>query len=186
MTRWVSWCSEQALWSKPKASSWALWYEAANQEPWRRKIKASGRKFQALGTVAYYSSLWVFDLLSWYSFINSNYWNILPSGSPDDHARLVTAAQVLVETIDSEEGSSNSKSLVERLEEAPKKIFDVMTATSKNYLTHMIGVVKSYLPHFNLAPIAKGIAPTCSDEKFRDYCKESKVIAEEILKNMAE
>ena len=91
-----------------------------------------------------------------------------------------------METIDSEEGLSNSKSLVECLEEAPKKIFDVMTATSKNYLTHMIGVVKSYLPQFNLAPIGKGIAPNCSDEKFRDYCKESKVIAEEILKNMAE
>jgi hypothetical protein len=51
---------------------------------------------------------------------------------------LVAAAQVLVDTIDSEEGSSSSKSLVERLEEAPQKIFDVMTATSKNYLTHMI------------------------------------------------
>ena len=87
-----------------------------------------------------------------------------------------------MDMVDSEEGSSNSKSLVE----APKKIFDVMTATSKNYLTHMIGVVKSYLSQFNLAPIAKGIAPDCSDEKFRDYCKESEVIAEEILKNLAE
>jgi len=76
--------------------------------------------------------------------------------------------------------------MVERLEEAAKKIFDVMTATSKNYLTHMIGVVKSYLSQFNLAPIANGIASNCSDEKFQDYCKESKVIAEEILRNMAE
>ena len=50
----------------------------------------------------------------------------------------------------------------------------------------MIGVVKSYLSRFDLAPIAKGIAPSCSDEKFREYCKESEVIAEEILKNMAE
>ena len=91
-----------------------------------------------------------------------------------------------MEMVDSEEGSSSGKSLVERLEEAPKKIFDVMTATSKNYLTHMIGVVKFYLPQFNLAPIAKGIAPNCSDEKFRDYCRESEVIAEEILKNLAE
>ena len=92
-----------------------------------------------------------------------------------------------MDVIDSEEGSSNNKSLVEHLEEAPQKIFDVMTATtSKNYLTHMIGVVKSYLPQFNLAPIAKGIAPSCSDDKFREYCKESEVIAEEILKNMAE
>jgi len=88
--------------------------------------------------------------------------------------------------VDIEEESSSSKSLVERLEEALQKIFDVMTATSKNYLTHMIGVVKSYLPQFNLAPIAKGIAPSCSDEKFREYCKESEVIAEGILKSMAE
>ena len=109
------------------------------------------------------------------------------SGSPEDHTRLVAAAaQALVDVIDSEEGSSNSKSLVERLEKAPQKIFDVMKATSKNYLTHMIGVVKSYLPQFNLAPIAKGIAPNCSDEKFREYCKESEVIAVEILKNMVE
>ena len=91
-----------------------------------------------------------------------------------------------MDMVDSKEGSSSGKSLVERLEEAPKKFFDVMTATSKNYLTHMIGVVKSYLPQYNLAPIAKGIAPNYSDEKFRDYCKESEVIAEEILKNLAE
>ena len=88
--------------------------------------------------------------------------------------------------VDYVEGSTNSKSLVERLEEAPKKIFDVMTATSKNYLTHIIGVVKSYLPQFNLSPIAKGIAPDCTDEKFQDHCKESEVIAEEILKTLAE
>ena len=90
-----------------------------------------------------------------------------------------------MDVVHTEEESSSSKSLVERLEEAPQKIFDVVTTTSKNYLTHMIGVIKSYLPQFNLAPIAKGIAPSCSDEKIREYCKESEVIAEEILNNMA-
>ena len=88
--------------------------------------------------------------------------------------------------VDSEEEPLSNKSLVERLEEAPKKFFDVMTATSKNFLTHMIGVVMSYWPQHNLAPIAKGIAPDCSDEKFQDYYKESEVIAEEILKSLAE
>ena len=69
---------------------------------------------------------------------------MLSSGSPSDHNRLVAVTQVIVDMVDSKEGSSSSKSLVEHLEEAPKKLFDVMTATSKNYLTHMIGVVKSY------------------------------------------
>ena len=111
---------------------------------------------------------------------------MLSSGSPSNHNRLVAAVQVIVDVVDSEEESSSSKSLVERLEEAPKKFFDVMTATSKNYLTHMIGIIKSYWPRHNLAPIAKGIAPDCSDEKFQSYCKESEVIAVEILKNLAE
>ena len=71
-----------------------------------------------------------------------------------------------MDMVDSEEGSSGSKSLVERLEEAPKKFFDVMTATSRNYLTHMVGVVKSYWPQHNLGPIAEGIAADYFDEKF--------------------
>ena len=97
---------------------------------------------------------------------------MLLSGSPSDHAQLVAAAQVIMDMVDSEEEPSSNKSLVEDLEEAPKKFFDVMMATSKNLLTHMIGVFKSYWPQHNLAPIAKGIAPDCSDKKFLDYCKE--------------
>ena len=88
--------------------------------------------------------------------------------------------------IDFEGGASSSKSLVDHLEEAPKKIFDFMMATSKNYLTHMLGIVKSYWPQHNLGPIAKGIAADFSEESFQAYCKDTEVIAEEILKNLAE
>ena len=89
--------------------------------------------------------------------------------------------------VDSQEGeASSSKSLVERLEEAPRNIIDFMTATSKNYLSHMLAVVKSYWPQHNLAPVALGIAIDCSDQDFLGYCKETETIAEEILKNLAE
>ena len=86
--------------------------------------------------------------------------------------------------VDSEGGSSSSKYLVERLEEAPKKFFDIMTTTSKNYLTHMIGIVKSYWPQHNLAPIAKGIAADCSDEDFQVYCKRIKSYCRGDLKEL--
>ena len=47
--------------------------------------------------------------------------------------------------VDPQEGEAlSSKSLVERLEEAPKKIIDFMMATSKNYMSHMLAIVKSY------------------------------------------
>ena len=80
----------------------------------------------------------------------------------------------------------SSKSLVERLEEAPRKIVDYLSTTSKNYLSHMLAIVKSYWPQHNLAPIALGIAADCPDQDFLRYREETEPIAEEILKNLAE
>ena len=108
------------------------------------------------------------------------------TGPSSDQVRLVAAAQAIVVMVDPEGEASNRRSLVERLEEAPRKIIHFMTATSKNYLTHMLGIVKSYWPQHNLAPVAKGIVVDCSDQDFQGYCKETEVIAEEILKNLAE
>ena len=80
----------------------------------------------------------------------------------------------------------SSKSLVERLEEAPRKIVDYLSTTSKNYLSHMLAIVKSYWPQHNLAPIALGIAADCPDQDFLRYREETELIAEEILKNLVE
>ena len=89
--------------------------------------------------------------------------------------------------VDPQDGeASSSKPLVERLEEAPRKIINYMTTTSKNYLSHMLAIVKSYWPQHNLAPVAQGIAADCPDQDFLRYCEETEPIAEEILKNLAE
>ena len=109
------------------------------------------------------------------------------TGPSSEQVQLLAAAQAIVDVVDPQEGeASSSRSLVECLEEAPKKIIDFMTATSKNYLSHMLAVVKSYWPQHNLVPVAKGIAADCSDQDFLGYCKETKTIVEEILKNLAE
>ena len=84
-----------------------------------------------------------------------------------------------------EEGTSSNRSLVERLEEALRKIFDYLSATTKNYVAHLLGNVKSYLPQNDLAPLALGIAATCPDEDFLRYRDEAEPIAEEIIKNLA-
>ena len=109
------------------------------------------------------------------------------AGSSSEQVRLVAATQAIVDMVDPQEGeASSSRCLVERLEGAPRKIIDFTTATSKNYLSHMLAIVKSYWPQNNLALIAKGIASDCSDQDFQGYCKETETIAEEILKNLAE
>ena len=85
-----------------------------------------------------------------------------------------------------EEGTLSTKSLVERLEEAPRKILGYLSTTSKNYIAHLLGIVKSYWPQHNLAPIALGIVSDCPDEDFLRYCDEVVQIAKEIIKNLAE
>ena len=177
MTGWSSCWSEQTLWFVTLS---------ARLRTLRKKDQSFKKKIPG-----FWSNCRLLKPVSTRSFVlillcHINIWDIFPSGSPEGHTRLIAVAQALVDVVDTEEESSSSKSLVEHLEEAPQKIFVVMMATSRNYLTHMIGVVKSYLPQFNLASITKGIASSCSDEKFWEYCKESEVIAKEILKNMAE
>ena len=85
-----------------------------------------------------------------------------------------------------EEGASSRKSLVERLEEDPRKILDYLSATTKNYIAHLLGIVKSYWPQHNLAPIALGIASECPYADFLGHHEEAEPIIEEIMKNMAD
>ena len=59
----------------------------------------------------------------------------------------MAAAQRIVDMVDPQEnGTSSNRSLVERLEEAPRKILNYLSTTTKNYIAHLLGIVKSYLP----------------------------------------
>ena len=83
-----------------------------------------------------------------------------------------------------EEGSSSTRSLVVRLEEAPKKILDYLSSATKFYVAHLLGLVKSYWPHATLAPLASGIAIDCLEEDFLQYRIEAEPLAEEIIKSL--
>ena len=72
------------------------------------------------------------------------------------------------------------------MEETPRKILDYLSTSTKNYIAHLLGIVNSYLPQYNLAPIALGIASDCPDADFLRYREEAEPIAEEIMKNLAE
>ena len=98
--------------------------------------------------------------------------------------RLLATAQVIVDMVDpQEEGASSSKSFVERMEETPRKILDYLSSTTKNYVAHLLGIVKSYWPHVDLAPLTS-IAADCSDEDFLWYRDEAEPLTEEIVKSL--
>jgi len=80
-----------------------------------------------------------------------------------------------------EEEHAGDKTLVERLREAPQRITGFLSDTSKQYLAHALGLVKSFLPSANLALIGDGLAVGCSEEKCSGYDEEMKPIADKVI-----
>jgi len=76
-------------------------------------------------------------------------------------ADLEVAAKVV---IDMEDEGTGEKSLLEHLHEAPQRLSSFFSETSRDYLAHALGLVKSFLPSVNLSPISDGVAIGCSEE----------------------
>jgi len=94
-------------------------------------------------------------------------------------ADLEAAAQVVVEMVEDEEAAG--KSLLERLRETPQRLGSFFSDTSKDYLAHALGLVKSFLPSVNLSFIGDGVAVGCLEEKFSKYVVEMKPIADKVI-----
>ena len=97
-------------------------------------------------------------------------------------ADLEAAAQVVIEMV--EEGNPSDKTLVERLCEAPQRITSFLFDTSRQYLAHALGLVKSFLPSANLALISDGLTVSCSEEKFSGYVEEMKPIVDKVISGL--
>jgi hypothetical protein len=83
---------------------------------------------------------------------------------------LQEAAQVVVNIVDpSEEGVVDNRTLLEHLHEAPQKIIGYISETTKTYVAHVLGLVKSFWSKANVEPLEDGMAADCSK-------KNSKII----------
>ena len=94
-------------------------------------------------------------------------------------ADLEAAAQVVVGMVEDEE--AGEKSLLERLREAPQRLISFFSDTSRDYLAHALGLVKSFLPSVSLSFIGDGVAVGYSEEKFSEYVAEMKPITDKVI-----
>jgi hypothetical protein len=75
---------------------------------------------------------------------------------------LQEAAQVVVNMVDpSKEGIVDHRTLLERLHEAPQKIVGYVSETTKTYVAHVLGLVKSFWPKANVEPLVDSMAADC-------------------------
>ena len=97
-------------------------------------------------------------------------------------ADLAAAAQVVVGMV--KEGDAGDKSMLEHLREAPQRLSSFFSDTSREYLAHALGLVKSFLPSANLSLIGDGVTVGCSEEKFSEYVTEMKPIADKVISGL--
>jgi hypothetical protein len=92
---------------------------------------------------------------------------------------LEGAAQVVVNMVDPpKEGVVNTRTLLERLREAPQKITSYVSETTRTYVAHVLGLVKLFWPKADVSRLADGVAADCSGERFVEYLQEVEPVAQ--------
>ena len=97
-------------------------------------------------------------------------------------ADLEAADQVVIDMVEDEE--AGGKSLLDRLREAPQQLGSFFSDTSRDYLAHALGLVKSFLPSLNLSFMGDGDAVGCLEERFSAYVVEMKPIADKVISGL--
>lgn len=101
---------------------------------------------------------------------------------------LKAAAQAVIDMVDPpKEGAVPDKTLLERLQGTPRKIVKYLSDTSRQfdtsrqYVSHVLRVVKSYWPQVNLTPLGEGMSVECSEERFADFVEGARPVADKIV-----
>ena len=66
----------------------------------------------------------------------------------------------------------------------PQRLSIFFSETYWDYLAHALGLVKSFLPSAKFALIGDGVAVGCSEEKFSEFVKEMKPVADKVTSGL--
>jgi hypothetical protein len=83
-----------------------------------------------------------------------------------------------------EDGAADGRSLLERLRGAPQKVLSFIAEASTTYVSHALGLVKSFWHKARLEVLTQGVAADCSEEQFSEYLLEDRPVAEKIVENI--
>ena len=75
--------------------------------------------------------------------------------------------------------------LAERLRKVPGAFERYVATITRQYVSHVLGLVKSYWPTTRLDALGKGAKVYCTDEQFRQYVEETSVVANQIVESLS-
>ena len=76
-------------------------------------------------------------------------------------------------------------SLAGKLRKVPESFESYVSTTTRQYVGHVLGLVKSYWPTTRLDALGKGAKADCTDEQFRQYVEETFVLANQIVESLS-
>jgi len=95
------------------------------------------------------------------------------------------AAQDVAGLMEIPEGSEDEPlTLAEKLRKVPESFEWYISTTTRQYMGHVLGLVKSYWPRTPLDPLGQGTKADCTDDQFNQYLRETSPIAGKIVETL--
>ena len=96
------------------------------------------------------------------------------------------AAQEVAKVMEIPEGNENEPlSLAGKLCKVPEAFERYVSTTTRQYVSHVLGLVKSYRPTTPLDALGKGSKSDCTDDQFSQYLRETSVVADQIVESLS-
>jgi hypothetical protein len=93
-------------------------------------------------------------------------------------------AQEVAKVMEIPEGNEDEPlSLAGKLRKVPEAFERYISTTTRQYVGHVLGLVKSYWPSTPLDALGKGVKSDCTDDQFSQYLRETSVVADQIVES---
>ena len=74
--------------------------------------------------------------------------------------------------------------LAGRLRKVPESFERYVSTTTRQYVEHVLGLVRSYWPCTPLDPLGKGAKADCTDEQFNQFLQETSAVADQTVDSL--
>ena len=71
-----------------------------------------------------------------------------------------------------------------KLQKVPQCFLQYVSVTTRQYVSHVLGLVKSYWPRNPLDPLGEGAKADCSVDQFGHYLEETSSVADKIVESL--
>ena len=83
-----------------------------------------------------------------------------------------------------EENEDEPVTVAGRLRKVPESFVRYIPTTTRQYVGHVLGLVRSYWPRTPLDPLGKGAKADCTDEQFNQYLQETSAVVDQIVETL--